>query len=310
MSAPTLLIVTDALIANMANTEKLIYQPHPSLQPWQDQLERCSKKWFEAKPKTAIEWYAALTGNNLSSLLRPLLDQQEIEGFTQFWIASPFHARLNRDRLHVMPDAYFPWSESDAIWICDLLNPLLNEEGMKLIHYQTSLILLCREALDAVPLSFAAISGHTLPNRHPEGTDGGALMRLTAEIQMIMNQHPSETRKAAGESDVDGLWFWGGDLIDASPEIDSIPVATRNPLLRSIADAKDADLLITEADHLPDLVKEGQPLPKRVLLAGGDHALLLTKSMLPTFGKPSWVPKREKEERDLIKLIQGFIHAA
>jgi len=310
MSAPTLLIVTDALIANMANAEELSYQPHPSLQSWQGELERCSKKWFEATPKTAIEWYAVVTGNNLSSLLTPLFDQQEIEGFTQFWIASPFHARLNRDRLQVMPDAYFSWSKSDAIWICDLLNPLLNEEGMKLIHYQASLILLCRNALDAAPLSFAAISGHTLPNRHPEGADGGALMRLTAEIQMMMNQHPSETRKAAGEADVDGLWFWGSSMINALPEIELTPVATRNPLLRSIADAKDAGVLITEADHLPGLVKAGQPLPKRVLLTGGDHALLLTKSILPTFGKPPWVPKREKEESDLFKSLKGFIHAA
>ncbi|HKI60422.1 MAG TPA: threonine synthase, partial [Mariprofundaceae bacterium] len=248
--------------------------------------------------------------SNLVSLLTPLIDQEALQGFTQLWVASPFHARLTRDRLHVMPDAIFPWSESDAAWICDLLNPLLNEEGMKLIHHQASLFLLCREALDASPLSYAAVSGSTLPNRHPEGVDGGALMRLTAEIQMLLNQHPSDSRRAAGEPDVDGLWLWGGSLIDGASKVDSIPVATRNPLLRSIADAKDAGVLITESDRLTDLMNEGQPLPKRVLLAGGDQALLLSKSLLPKFGKASWLPKREKRECELIKLLQGLIHAA
>ena len=246
----------------------------------------------------------------MALVLIPPLDRKEIEGFTQLWIASPFHARLNRDRLHVMPDAYLPWSESDASWLCDLLNPLLSEEGMKLIHHQASLFLLCRDTLDASPLSFAAISGHTLPNRHPEGADGGALMRLTAEIQMMLNQHPSESRRTAGEPDVDGLWLWGSSQLAAAGKAHSIPVATRNPLLHGLVAGKDEDAIITEADHLEGLMQAGQPLPKRVVLAGGEHALLLTKSLLPRFGKPSWAPGNEREGRELLRVLRGLMDAA
>jgi len=309
MSALKLLIVTDALVSNAAMLTDGVYFPHPSLQPWQKQLDKCSARWFESRAKSAIEWYAAIAESDIASLLTSSLDQKELEGFSQFWIASPFHARLTRDRLQVMPDAYFAWSESDAVWICDLLNPLLNEEGMKLIHHQASLILLCRDVLDAASLSFAAVSGHTLPNRHPEGIDGGALMRLTAEIQMMLNQYPSDSRRAAGEPDVDGLWLWGGSLIGDVSKVDSLSVATRNPLLRSVVDAKGAVVMITEAERLPDLMKDEQSLPKRVVLAGGNHALLLSKSLLPKFGKTSWAPKREKDESDLFKSLQGLIHA-
>ena len=310
MSAPKLLIVTDALVANAANPDEIAYLPHPSLQPWQSQLKKHSRQWFDTKPKTSIEWYAELVESNLASLLVSSLDQEKIKGFAQFWIASPFHARLNRDRLHVMPDAYLPWSESDATWLCDLLNPLLSEEGMKLIAYQSSLLLLCGDVLDASPLSFAAVSGQTLPNRHPEGVDGGALMRLTAEIQMMLNQYPSESRKAAGEPDVDGLWLWAGSLIEDATKFHSIPVATRNPLLRSVADAAGAEVIITEADRLPELLQEQQPLPGSVVLAGGEHALLLTKSILPKFGKVSWLPKAGKGETKLFGLLHGLIDAA
>lgn len=310
MSAPELLIVTDALIARAASSGEINYMPHPSLQPWQDQLKKRSGKWFDVRSKTAIEWYAAFSQCELSSLLLPALGQKEIDGFSQLWIASPFHARLNRDRLHVLPDTCFSWSESDADWICDLLNPLLSEEGMKLVQYQSSLLLLCRDALDADPLSFAAVSGHTLPNRHPEGVDGGALMRLTAEIQMMLNQHPSEIRKAAGEPEVDGLWFWGGALIADASETQLIPVATRNPLLRLLTDAKDAKVMITEAERLLELLQEGQALPRSVVLAGDNHSRLLTTSILPRFGKPSWTPKSEKKESELFRSLRGLIHAA
>lgn len=310
MSAPKLLIVTDALIAPAASSGEINYLPHPSLQPWQDQLKKRSSKWFDARSITAIEWYAALSQCELSSLLLPALEQKEIDGFSQVWIASPFHARLNRDRLHVLPDTCFSWSESDADWLCDLLNPLLSEEGMKLVQHQASLLLLCRDALDANPLSFAAVSGHTLPNRHPEGVDGGALMRLTAEIQMMLNQHPSEIRKAAGEPEVDGLWLWGGSSIAGASEVDSNAVATRNPLLRSLTDAKDAEVMITEAERLQELLQEGQALPRSVVLAGNNHSLLLTTSILPRFGKPFRAPRSAKEEIELFRLLGGLIHVA
>ena len=307
-----LLIVSDGLVGDASADVSMggRYLPHPALHDWQPQLKKRKTRWFVSTPKTAVEWYGELTGTAPAQLLSPLLSGDDVAGFTQFWIASPFHARLNRDRLHVMPDALFSWREADALWICDLLNPLLAEEGMKLVQHQSLLFLLCCTPLDASPVSFAAVSGHTLPNRHPEGVDGGALMRLTAEVQMMLSQHPAEHRKAAGESDVDGLWFWGGSPIHEETSANTLRVATRSPLLRLLADAQDAEAIITEAEHLHELMQANQPLPNRVVLAGSEHAVLMQKPLLTKWGQASWQPKSAKGESELMVQLRGVVHAA
>ncbi len=308
MSEPKLLIVADGLISIPAQQESEIsYQLHPSLTPFRASLEKMSASWYASEPKMPLEWFVSLTGRSLSGLVSPLLSEASPDQYSQLWIASPFHARLNRDRLQVMPDTYFPWSESDADWLCDLLNPLLDEEGMKLVASGPLLFLLCETSIEAAPLSFAAVSGHTLPNRHPEGADGGRLMRLKSEIQMMLNQHPSNARWERGEPDVDGLWLWGGSPLEGDGQRGTLAVATRNPMLRAVTGGVDAEVMITEADRLDELVKEGSLLPKRIVLAGNGHAVLLKRRIIPSIGRQTWVPKGIQQESDLIQALRGMI---
>ncbi len=203
----------------------------------------------------------------------------------QIWIASPYHAQLARDRIRVMPDSLLSWREEDARWICELLNPLLKEEGIELLHHKSALLLACETPMHALPASFASISGKELPNRHPEGTDGGRLMRLIAEIQMVLSLKPSEKRRAAVDPDIHGLWIWSGESVAAEqPDTATLTVATRDPFLASIAGARDAEVIITDAEQLPQLVQPDAPLPKQVLMLGSDQALLLKPSIFPRFG--------------------------
>lgn len=300
-----LLLLTDGLLPSADG-----YFLHPALTQWQKQLDSCSQCWFESRPGVPLEWYAELAGTDPGSLLARYLGGERLAGFRQFWIASPFHARLMRDRLQVMPDALFVWREADSVWLCELLNPLLAGEGMKLVCRQECLALLCTEPLEAFPFSFASISGQSLPDRHADGRDGGALMRLMTEVQMLLRQQPAPHRRG-GEPDVDGLWFWGGTMIaETSAATHTFAVATRNPLLRAIADGRGARVAISEAEHLPELIKPGEPLPKRVVLAGGDHAVLLKRSVLPKFGKSPWSPKSPKNESTLFSRLRGRIGAA
>jgi hypothetical protein len=87
-------------------------------------------------------------------------------------------------------------------------------------------------------------------------------------------------------------------------------VSTRNPLLRSLTDAKDAGVIITEAERLYELIQTEQPLPKQVVLAGHGHVSLLKKSMLSKFGKTTWLSKGVMAESDLISRLRDVIHAA
>jgi len=306
MPLDKLLLLTDGL---MPSGE--VYLLHPALSSWQKQLAGYSRQWFVSRPRVPLEWYAELAGSDSGMLIAHCLGKELLAGFRQLWIVSPFHARLARDRLQVMPDALFTWRETDSAWLCNLLNPLLAEDGMKLVYRQGCLALLCANPLEVCPLSFASISGQTLPDRHPDGKDGGTLMRLMTEVQMLLRQHPAVHRREGGEPDVDGLWFWSGTAItENSTPVPALAVATRNALLRTIADGRSRGVTISETEHLPELVKQGERLPKRIVLAGGNHAVLLRKGMLPRFGKPDWSPKAPKSDRELISGLRKWVDAA
>ncbi len=300
---PHLLVITDALIPSEKGE-----RTHPLLDPWRKQLLRCSRSWFECDPKTALEWYAALADVSPVGVLAAAVKERIPDGVRQVWIASPYHAQLIRDRIRVMPDSLFSWSEQDARWICELLNPLLREEGVRLLHHRAALLLTCENLIDARPDSFAAVSGKMLPNRHPDGADGGRLMRLMAEIQMVLNLKPAEHRKASGEPDVHGLWIWGGcEVSGDSPEIGNLPVATRNPLLMSLVDAKDASVIITGVEELSQLVQEGASLPKQMLLAGEREVVMLKSSLIPRMGRARWKSESVGSEDGLINMLRGLI---
>jgi hypothetical protein len=161
--------------------------------------------------------------------------------------------------------------------------------------------------MDVEPDRFGGISGQMLPNRHPKGADAGRFTRLLAEIQMILHQHPAEHRQQRGEVDVNGIWLWGGAQWPQQVNDNQIAVATRNPFLQSIVDGREAKLVITEAERMAELVKQATPLPKKIVLAGEGHAVLLTKSLLPKFRKTVWNPKPQKAEVDLLLTMQDLI---
>jgi len=303
MSPTKLLIVSDGLIPSEQG-----YVLHPLLDQWQKQLCRSSRGWFESVPKTELEWYASLFSATPTTVLAAAFKQQVPAGIQQVWIVSPYHAQLGRDSVRVMPDSMLPWREEDAGWVCNLLNPLLREEGIELLQCGTALLLICREPIDAQPLSFAMVSGRVLPNRHPDGVDGGRLMRLMAEIQMVLSLKPAEHRRLAGEPDIHGLWIWGGrQLSEAVSEVRLKPVATRNPMLSAVAEAKDASLIISSAEQLPELTQSNLPFPKQIVLAGNNEAVVLKPSLLPRFGKPLWQPKAVGEEGRMMDMLRSMI---
>jgi len=300
MSQLEILIVTDGLVPSSSG-----YALHPQLDPWQKRLMRCSRSWFDATPRTALEWYGVIQGVNPTKLLLSVAGKTVPNDTHQVWIASPYHAQLARDRILVAPDTMLPWCEEDAVWICDLLNPLLKEEGISLLHHKAALLLVCEKSIDAAPDSFAAISGKELPNRHPEGVDGGRLMRLMAEIQMALNLKPAEHRRAPGEADIHGLWIWGGEQFSCDCLGISLPaVATRDAQLASIVSGKDAGIAISDAEQLPMLTQPDSQLAKQIVITGYGLAVLLKASMFPRFGSRGWQSKTPTPESELISALQ------
>jgi len=298
------LIVTQALLSGEQGL-----MLHPCLDAWRPQLVRRRQQWFKCQANLPVSMYAGLLGLQESEALTLILPSLP-EATTQCWMASPYHAQLSRDSVVVLSDALLPFSVQDAQWLCEQLNPLLKDEGMTLVSSGAALLLCCRDALHATPVGFGDVSGKRLPDRFAQGVDDGRLMRLQSEIQMHLHRHTADHRRAKGEPDIHGLWFWAaGEPLQTDP-IDLLRVATRNPCLQSMVNGQDATVIISEAERLSELFREAALLPKHVLLAGESHAVLLDKSWLPRIGKASWRPKAVKSESELFSLLRGMINVA
>lgn len=295
------LVISQALIRHQDGVSL-----HPDLFLWQKQLSSYRQQWFDCTDKNPLGWYAALCGISPTVLLASQCEALP-EHTVQCWSVSPYHARIMRDTVRVMPEGEFSWTDEDAGHLCVVLNPLLAEEGMQLFAVGSALLLACREKIEAYPLSFGEISGKMLPDRHHEGEDGGRLNRLLSEIQMTLFQHPLETRHDRGEAEVNGIWLWAPVDWPQATALRTVPVATRHPALQSMADGRDAVWMISEVERLHGLVKKDADaaLPKRMVLAGEGYAVLLNKSWLPRLGKTTWYPKAVQDESQLLKVIRA-----
>jgi len=206
-------LLTDALFTAERGSIAL----HPALLDVQPQLSKRRRQWFFCAEKSPLSWYAALVEASPAVLLAARC--ADLPASTrQCWVASPYHAQLGRDTVRLMPEGAFSWSEADNAWLCGELNPLLQDDGMSLHACGAALLLACTTPLDVDPLPFAAIAGGLLPDRHPEGPDGGRLMRLLSEIQMSLHAVTHRTGQPTrdGQPDISGLWLWGSSLWPAS----------------------------------------------------------------------------------------------
>ncbi len=276
---------------------------HPCLDPWREALARRRRAWFRSGPGTPLSWYALLHGISDIGIVAASFPDLPAD-MRQYWIASPYHAQLGRDSVRLLADGELPFSARDAEWLCELLNPLLNEEGMRLMAHGAAMMLGCRRPLQAEPVDFGCIAGGMLPDRHPRGTDGGRLMRLLSEIQMQLHRHPAVHRRERGEPDIHGLWLWSPGM-PVCRDVSGIPVATRNPALQSLADGRDAHVTISEVERLPELLPVGGRLPRHVLLGGDGMAVLLSRSLWPHRG--GWQPKKPASESMLGETLRALL---
>jgi len=279
-------VVTDAWVEH---GDKVFL--NPILQTYEQGLLRMSQQWSQGQAFTPLSWYAQQVNLAPAALVAGLM--QDIPDTTQqIWLASPYHARLTRASLQVMPESLLDWSVEVAQSICESLNPLLAEDGLKLVHQDGVLLLLSERVWDIAPPSFAEIAGHSLPDRHMQGADAGAWARLLSEIQMVLHQNPVQTAQGL---DVHGLWLWGGAQAAAKAEAAKLPsVATKdfylNAVLQALAKQQEAQIIISHAESLPTLLPT--VLPQDWLLLGAGKSVRLKNNMLISalakVNKPKW----------------------
>lgn len=283
-------VVTDALVMQ---GDAIVL--HPSLAPWQQRLLRMHQSWSKVAMQTPLSVFAASLPVAPASLLAQVF-AEDLAKSAQVWVVSPFHARLTRSSLRVMPDDMLDISVANAAELCAVLQPLLAEEGMQLVAKGRVLLLSCDRLWDVSMADFAEISGQSLPDMLPQGRDGGHWMRLMSEIQMMLHQHPIVT--PAGLP-ILGVWAWGQGNVQSIDVASAKGMATRSPNLLAWSQwaGKDqnAEMIVTEAVFLPELLKVDSPMPKCWQLQGGGQQVSLTPSLLTAclarIKKPSWQGK-------------------
>ncbi len=279
---------------------------HPDLAFLERRLCNRRRRWFACADRTVPGWHAALCGAPLSVMLAHRAGLAP-DAARQVWVASPWSGQVGRDSIHVMPDGLMPWSDRDAEWLCDALSSLLAAEGMRLVRTGAALVLACEAPLDAQPADFAIVAGGRLPNRHPPGADGGRLMRLAAEIQMLLHGRQPDWRKE--QPAVHGLWFWDGAAWPAPAPARTAPVRGVHPFLPVESRAcAGASLMLADAECVQDML-EPDRLPDAVVLAGAGHALALNgwRPAWPGRGRliPGESPRKAAGEAELMRWLKA-----
>ncbi len=264
---------------------------NPALKMYEQGLLRMSQQWGNALSYTPLSWYAKQANVSPAAFVASLVDNLP-DTWQQIWLASPYHARLTRASLQVMPENVLDWSPEVAQDVCERLNPLLAEDGLKLKHAQGLLLLLSERVWQVSPPSFAAIAGHSLPDKHMVGDDAGDWARLLSEVQMMLHQNPLKTVQGL---DVHGLWFWGESREVSSIDVASLPsVASRdaylNIALQALDKQQDARVIVSHAESLQTLLPT--VLPQDWLLLGAGKSVRLKNNMLTSalakVSKPKW----------------------
>lgn len=256
------------------------YAAHPALHGlYPRRGRRC---WVKAQAMTALEWYAWINAWTLPPAALLAVRAGQLPSHTrQCWLASPYRAELLRDSVRVKPLSGPDWDTQKAGALVKLLSPLLAQDGMQLLAVGAGLLVASERAWQADPPGLAYLVARGLPNRHPQGDDGGRLMRLHAEIEMLLAQHGGE---------VSGVWLWGASSWPTAARLPDIwpSVASDDVLLTSLV-AKGRPRF---AIHAAEQMAAGEGVAARYWLLGGDGMALLLDGGFPHLGRAAWQVRR------------------
>ena len=273
---------------------------HPELEPWSKQFSRQKKNWLCHLPMTALEWYLRFAGITQPPAAFVASQCDSIpEGTRQCWLATPYNATVMRDWVRISPLETLEWREQDARWLSWLLNPLLAGEGLTMHAIGTNLLVTTLQSWKVQPVSYAEIDGQRLPNRHPDGEDGGRLMRLQSEIEMLLARDHQDCRRHSGVPMISGVWFWG---LSGWPVFGAAatppPVQTSDPRLGSLVSVDEsADTAILHVSEFTELLSDIgiKPFPQELILAGQGCSVCLTPTLLPKLARDPWKPRECKK---------------
>ncbi len=189
-------------------------------------------EWLLAKGDTAKtsgsfleEALQAETGNTEPVAPLTLLADGGTPGDKTWLRADPVHLSVQRDNVQLLDSHVIEPTLVEAQAIATTLNAHFAADGLKIETPHDArwyVEIPAHEIPQAAPLW--RMSGASMFERLPVHSGRLNWRALQNEVAMLLHDHPvNRAREAAGRLPINGLWFWGGGALPASP-------ATSEPL--------------------------------------------------------------------------------
>ncbi len=125
--------------------------------------------------------------------------------------AEPVHLLTALDHLQLAAPAPLPLDDAETAALLESLNAHLAGTGFRLSALADGgWLCACPDGLQCETPEPAAALGRSLRELLPTGRDATRLRSVVNELQMLLHEHPVNTRRAArGEPVVNSVWVWG-----------------------------------------------------------------------------------------------------
>ncbi|MBL8481472.1 MAG: hypothetical protein JNJ60_04710 [Rhodocyclaceae bacterium] len=198
----------------------------------------CGRGQLRWQPALAAErWLAQAFG--LDPRLAPFAALRAagdgLEPGSAHWLAAdPAQLMFFHEHLVLAQAPEFPAADAQAL--LDALNRTFADIGRFEYGAPSRWYLRLARPLDLACATRSEAASRKANRSLPGGADGPAMRRAMNEIQMLLHAHPvNQARVAAGQAQINTVWFWGAGTLTTPPQAPAASVLARDPLALGLA---------------------------------------------------------------------------
>ena len=154
-----------------------------------------------------------------------------------FWMrADPVHLSIERDRLGLREEFALEVSRTESDALVGALNRHFGEALLFSSPRPERWYVRLQHAPEMETTPPSEARGTAVGEKLPSGADALRFHSLMNEAQMLLHGHPANAaREARGVPSVNGVWFWGGGILEAVSTRPYSAVIGDDPLARGLA---------------------------------------------------------------------------
>ena len=210
------------------------------------------------------EWagFGALASEAPASVASAAAQFQPEEGTSPMvWLGTPVHFVAGLSSVHLDTRGLLQVELDVRQAMAEEFNTLFAESGYQLEALSSAGFLLLSPTVATPPtVDPARVLGASISEALPAAAEAPALRRLSAEIEMWLNDHPvNQHRVKRGRLPITALWFWGGGVARAGVGFEPAPLAARDEDTVPASTVRGAAALMAHARATPGVAFGGDP---------------------------------------------------